>query len=335
MSNIGKKIERLIADGFSYNTIRGLSESQVNLLYNRLVEKVTPEDITQQQKLNAELEKTATLMRQINTPLQEDSDDDLIGQDLTKKMTGQLPPEDQSDESNDGMDDDTNPKNNQSNKVGTTEGEMNEKFESKSQQRLFWAKCNNSKSEKAKKKWCKWAKEYSDDTNFKKLPEKKKDSKLEEGLTKLIEKYIPESISKKELMSLIESSTRTKEAPTKTPTKTPTKKPGNPFRIKPHQKPSPKAELGEEKKNVEGVDVFYNKPKKNTNLPFKGKSEVKEGGAGAPAKAPVKTPTKTPSKSPGKKNPFKIEPAQKPGPKAKGPKWLSYNSFIKAGFNLK
>jgi hypothetical protein len=335
MSNIGKKIERLIADGFSYNTIRGLSEAQVNLLYNRLVEKVTPEDITQQQKLNAELEKTATLMRQINTPLKEDSDDDLIGQDLTKKMTGQLPPEDQSDESNDGMDDDTNPKNNQENEIGMTESEIREKFESKSQQRLFWAKCNNTKSEKAKKKWCKWAKEYSDDTNFKKLPEKKKDSKLEESLTKLIEKYIPESISKKELMSLIESSTRTKEAPTKTPTKTPTKKPGNPFRIKPHQKPSPKAELGEEKKNVEGVDVFYNKPKKNTNLPFKDKSEVKEGGAGAPAKAPVKTPTKTPSKSPGKKNPFKIEPAQKPGPKAKGPKWLSYNSFIKAGFNLK
>ena len=42
MSNIGSKIEKLIADGFSYNTLRGLSESQINLLYNRLVEQSTP-----------------------------------------------------------------------------------------------------------------------------------------------------------------------------------------------------------------------------------------------------------------------------------------------------
>jgi len=325
MSNIGTKIEKLITEGFSYNTLRGLSEAQVNLLYKRLIEKVTPEDITQQQKLNAELEKTANLMRQINTPMTEDSGIDYATGYNPDEFGGNLPVNYNNPE------DDTTPDVDGKNDGMPTEGEMTEKFESKSQQRLFWAKCNNTKSEKAKKKWCKWAKEYSDDTNFKKLPEKKKENKLEEGLTKLIEKYIPESISKKELMSLIESSTRTKEAPTKTPTK----KPGNPFRIKPHQKPSPKAELDEDKKKVEDIEVFYNKPMKNTNLPFKGKSEVKEGGAGAPAKAPVKTPTKTPSKSPGKKNPFKIEPAQKPGPKAKGPKWLSYNSFIKAGFNLK
>jgi len=45
MSNVGKKIERLISDGFSYNTLRGLSEGQINLLYNRLVEQMTPEKI--------------------------------------------------------------------------------------------------------------------------------------------------------------------------------------------------------------------------------------------------------------------------------------------------
>ena len=335
MSNVGKKIERLISDGFSYNTLRGLSESQINLLYNRLVEQVDPkmvDDLTNKvTNLRRELGAVGTDMKKLGLAKEELDDEDALGADALQADTGQEMPHDANNIAPDGMDDDTD---NNRKMVGAAEGEIREKFESKSQQRLFWAKCNNTKSEKAKKKWCKWAKEYSDDTNFKKLPEKKKDSKLEESLTKLIEKYIPESISKKELMSLIESSTRTKEAPTKTPTKTPTKKPGNPFRIKPHQKPSPKAELGEEKKNVEGVDVFYNKLKKNTNLPFKNKSEVKEAGSGAPAKAPVKTPTKTPSK-PQRKNPFKIEPAQKPGPKAKGPKWLSYNSFIKAGFNLK
>ena len=37
MSNIGSKIEKLISDGFSYNTLRGLSEGQINLLYKILV----------------------------------------------------------------------------------------------------------------------------------------------------------------------------------------------------------------------------------------------------------------------------------------------------------
>ena len=53
--------------------------------------------------------------------------------------------------------------------------ELEEKFESKSQQGLFWAKCNNSKG-KEKKKWCDMAKEFSDSTTkkeYKKMPEKK------------------------------------------------------------------------------------------------------------------------------------------------------------------
>lgn len=52
--------------------------------------------------------------------------------------------------------------------------ELEEKFESKSQQGLFWAKCNNAKG-KEKTKWCKMAKEFSDDTtkkDYKKMPEK-------------------------------------------------------------------------------------------------------------------------------------------------------------------
>jgi hypothetical protein len=261
MFNIGSKIEKLIADGFSYNTLRGLSEAQVNLLYNRLVENITQQDIENLRLYNNELVKTKELTDKIGIANEEMS-----------------------------------------------ESEISEKFESKKQQKYFWWKCNSSKSEKAKKKWCKWAEEFSKDTNFKKLPEKKRDvKKIEENLTKLIENRIPQSITKKNLMDLIESSTRTKEAPTKTPTKTPTKSPGkgNPFKIPtPAQKPGPKA-------------------------------EVKEGGSSAPAKAPTKTPTKTPTKSPGKGNPFKIPtPAQKPGPKMKAPSWLSYNAFINSGYKL-
>lgn len=50
---------------------------------------------------------------------------------------------------------------------------IEEKFASKAQQRFFYAQAG--KGGKKGKKWAKWAKEFSDDTNFKKLPEKVKD----------------------------------------------------------------------------------------------------------------------------------------------------------------
>jgi len=50
---------------------------------------------------------------------------------------------------------------------------IEETFESKKQQRYFFAKASDkSLSKKERKKWAKWAKEYSKKTNFKKLPEK-------------------------------------------------------------------------------------------------------------------------------------------------------------------
>jgi hypothetical protein len=66
--------------------------------------------------------------------------------------------------------------------VNLTEKEMTEKFESKSQQGLFWSKCNNSKG-KEKKKWCDMARDFSDDTtkkDYKKMPEKKHPEKTVE-----------------------------------------------------------------------------------------------------------------------------------------------------------
>ena len=52
------------------------------------------------------------------------------------------------------------------------------------------------------------------------------------------------------------------------------------------------------------------------------------------APAPDKEKTKEKEK-PKTKNPFKIEPAQKPGPKGRAPKWLSFDTFTKLGYNLK
>jgi hypothetical protein len=288
MSNIGSKIEKLIADGFSYNTLRGLSESQINLLYNRLVEQSTPPN-------------TQIITKNIKTYQVKPNSKTMIGNleiDTTGGSTKVTPMEEEMNEEDDTVTVVNDP-DKSADGMGMFETELSEKFESKNQQKLFWAKCNNSRTEKTKKKWCKWAKEFSDKTDFSKLPEKK----LEESLTKLIEKYIPESISKKELMDLIESSTRTKEAPERTKEKEKEKqKPSrkNPFKIEPAQKPGPK-----------GAGEAAPKEKERT----KEKEKEKE--------------------KPSRKNPFKIEPAQKPGPKGRAPKWLSFDTFTKLGYNLK
>lgn len=56
-----------------------------------------------------------------------------------------------------------------------------EKFESKKQQKYFFAKCNDdSLSKKEKTKWCKMADEFAKDTDFKKLPEKANEENIEE-----------------------------------------------------------------------------------------------------------------------------------------------------------
>jgi hypothetical protein len=82
-----------------------------------------------------------------------------------------------------------------------------EKFESKSQQRLFYARCGNGKT-KTEKKWCKWAKESSKKTDYETTPEKKEKNKsdekfIEESIVRLIEKNINPRMSKGDLIRTI------------------------------------------------------------------------------------------------------------------------------------
>jgi hypothetical protein len=280
MRNIGNKIEKLISGGLSYNTLRGLSESQINLLYDRLVEE--PVDLTKIDKLTVQV---ANLKKELSD----------AGQYMEKLGLGK---EEMSEE-----DDTVTVVNKIDDGMGMFEMELDEKFESKAQQKFFWSKCENTKSPKAKKKWCKWAKEFSDKTpDFKKLPEKKDTKEIEEGLTKLVKKYIPESISKKQLMFMIEQASAPAKPKEKERTTTkPGVRPGkaNPF-TKPGPLPGPKA----------------------------GDTQT------APTK-PTTKPTTKPSTRPGKANPF-TKPGPLPGPKAgKAPEWLSYNTFISLGFKLK
>ena len=296
MSNIGEKIEKLISNGFTYNTLRGLNESQIGLLYTRLIEQPTNPNLEKNIQgldlLNRKLTDVELKMKKLGLT-EKNIDEDDFGLDADQVYTGQLGAHGEGQSADDGMDDDTSPQNNDRKMVGETE--VTEKFESKSQQKYFFVKCKTARTEKSKKKWCRMAKEFADDTDFSKLPEKKKKDvkELEENLTKLIERHIPEHITKAKLMEMLESSTKSAPAPTKVPT------------VKPGEK-------------------VKQPGKKNPGV-----------GAPAPVKTPTKTPTKTPSKTPGKQNPFKIEPSQKPNPKAKGPKWLSYNTFTSMGYNLK
>ena len=117
--------------------------------------------------------------------------------------------------------------------------EVGEEFKSKSQQKYFFAKCEE---EGPKSKWCKMADEFADDTkNFSKLPEKVKKEEIrqiEESLVSLVKKHILKTMSKKDLLDLTEQSPGVKEVPVKSPTRT---KPDRKSPYKPKHKPAPKA----------------------------------------------------------------------------------------------
>lgn len=58
---------------------------------------------------------------------------------------------------------------------------IEETFASKAQQRYFYAKANEKgASKKEKNKWKKWAKEFSDKTDFEKIPDKVEEKEIEE-----------------------------------------------------------------------------------------------------------------------------------------------------------
>ena len=103
----------------------------------------------------------------------------------------------------------------------TMEGEVTEKFQSKKQQGLFWARCNRCESKNCK--WCKMAKEFSDKTtkkDYENMPDEvaediftKKQPKgksseeienyLEDRIFEMIERHINPSMTKGELINTI------------------------------------------------------------------------------------------------------------------------------------
>jgi hypothetical protein len=137
--NLNKKIGYLLDSGLTPNFISSINESTIDTLYNRLVE-------TKKKEANEGITKTNTTTYTISPDTAKTTGAD-IG-----NVNVKLDPA--------------------TNSIMATE--IKEKFESKAQQGLFWARCKKCKSDDCK--WCKMAKEFSKSTSkkqYEKMPEKK------------------------------------------------------------------------------------------------------------------------------------------------------------------
>ena len=153
--NTDKKILELIESGLKGSTLSEMTKPQINALYKRLIES---------KKENKEQVTTSATTVQIVGP--KGGTTTIGGKPVTLTPTSvgmAIKAESEVKE-----DDDTDLA------LAMQSQEVSEKFESKAQQKLFWAKCGDGKT-KEQKKWCKMAKEFSDSTSkeqFKKMPEK-------------------------------------------------------------------------------------------------------------------------------------------------------------------
>lgn len=287
--NTNQKKLKLVKEGIKASTLNKMTDSQVDILFGKLQEQVT------------------TTTKQVKTVT--------VPQNIAK-TTG-------ADVGNVNVKTDAN-----GNVIATEmqEGEIDEKFESKKQQKYFFAKCGDGKT-KEQKKWCKMAEEFGKKTNFAKLPEKKKEtkesyddmvksaytkvmknklgemmpqptfgeSKIEREILRIVERHITPKMSKQELLSLFEGDTKT--APAK-PKVNPGTKPKHPFQPDPNKKGAPKAK----------------------------KREMDEDTKTAPAKPKVNPGTKP-------KHPFQPNPDKKGAPKAMKKELPSFLTFNELGLN--
>jgi len=179
----------LLSHGFKFDTVARLNEAQVRVLSEKISKEENKEQVTKKVATTYEIspETAKTTGADIgNVNIKVDPTGMVkateIGEDATLDVVNDP------DATEDGMG-------------------IFEKFESKSQQRLFYARCGNGKT-KTEKKWCKWAKESSKKTNYETTPEKKEKNEsdekfIEESIVRLIEKNISPRMSKGDLIRTI------------------------------------------------------------------------------------------------------------------------------------
>ncbi len=269
-----------MSEGLSSKLLSNLSESQINSLYLRLLEskKKEVEEQTQQGVTTKVVpEKISTVTP---TALASDQGVNIGGLNLQNKG-GQLVVK----------------------QLGTTttEGEMTEKFESKAQQGLFWARCNKCKTDDCK--WCKMAKEFSKSTSkkqYKNMPEKKHPEKTVKYKKKETTEGYLDNVGKKytDIMA---------------------KKAFQDFK--------PGVQYGGFNESLDSIIEKYTEP----TMTKRDLLKLIEASMGATETKPVVAPPKPKEKSPGKENPFKPKPGVNPKPKAERksdvPSWLSFDNL--------
>jgi hypothetical protein len=237
-----KNVIYLVEKGLSEKTLANLSESQIKLLVEKF-KKETKEQVQQKQTTTTTVGPQGGVvklkpgqtqvslkpvpnqpgaMEVVEKEMTEDETDDVtssnaLGKDAEQSYTGQESPHDANDMADDGMDDDSS---DDRSMMGMAESTLTEKFESKAQQGLFWARCNKCSSKNCK--WCKMAKEFSDSTSkkqYKTMPEKKHPEKtvntneglqkfLEEKIIDMVESSINPRMTKKDLIEAIKKKSK-------------------------------------------------------------------------------------------------------------------------------
>ena len=236
-------------NGLSINTVSKMSNNQINLMVEKFLKykkeetkEAWTEVTTSQKKLTAPVDskdltvpppppgKTQKVTVSGNTIQLTQNEGEMtedVNVDKDNATAGQISQDPHQVQAPDGMDDLGDATIDKEEDLAT-EGVIKEKFESKAQQGLFWARCNKCSDKKCK--WCKMAKEFSDSTTkkeYKDMPEKKhpektvkKKEKTNEDLQKYVEQTIIEMLetqvnarmTKKDLIEAIKETKQKEES---------------------------------------------------------------------------------------------------------------------------
>jgi len=251
------RVIKLMKEGFAFETLRNLNEGQINILYKRMIKEqgtvtvpkgTNPADIAAiaKQGTNVEVSKEGEVSEDDVEPLkpyykgQQTQDPKQVGPS-TNDGTGNY---------QDGMD----------------EGEIEEKSVSKQQQKIMGLALSVKRGETPKSEVSKSVLDMVDSmtekeledfagTKHKGLPKKVEKTKkesyirnvkmIEESLIKLVQKHITPSMTKKDLLNLVEQGPGTKEAPPKVKPGT-KENPGKKRWNQPKHTPAPKAKKDDE-----------------------------------------------------------------------------------------
>jgi len=234
---VNKKALELIDKGLSANTVKKLTESQINTLHSKLFREEVTTTTTTSYNISPDAAKQGVTLPQVPagkkmtiqqtptgikaTPTEEvketetdDVDDkDALGADALQNLTGQDAPHMANDMAPDGMDDDSD---NDRQKMGMSEEDL------KSGQPNPWAICHAQVGPKKTRKFERCVKSVK-----KQLEEGKNPVSLfiESEITKIVERNILPRITKGDLLKYLSEANSPLTAPVK-PTTKPDTKPG-------------------------------------------------------------------------------------------------------------